>query len=89
MHRHSTTTTSTIILAVRRVFHPPCDDSAHPHSSYPPKNRFDLYLEVRLWQKAAETAFRLKDPGRLRQVQGSCGGMPGLTRAIEEMLLKI
>lgn len=50
--------------------------------------RFDLYVEVKLWQKAAETAFRLKDPGRLRQVQGRCG-MPGLQRAIDDFIARV
>lgn len=45
-------------------------------------------MEVKLWQKAAEAAFRLKDPGRLRQVQAGCG-LPALQRAVEEMVAKI
>ena len=52
------------------------------------EDRFDLYVEVRLWQKAAETAFRLKDPLRLRQVQANCM-MPGLHRSVEELLVKL
>jgi hypothetical protein len=43
---------------------------------------------VKLWQKAAETAFRLKDRGRLRQVQASCG-LPGLQRAIDDFLARL
>jgi len=52
------------------------------------EDRFDLYVEVRLWQKAAETAFRLKDPLRLRQVQANCM-MPGLQRSVEDLLVKL
>lgn len=66
--------------------HPPTSNTFFQHTNK--TLRFDLYVEVKLWQKAAETAFRLKDPGRLRQVQASCG-MPGLQRAIDDFVARM
>jgi hypothetical protein len=50
--------------------------------------RYDLYVEVRLWQKAAETALKLKDRMRLGEVRALCGN-PQLERAIDEWLPKV
>lgn len=69
---------------LHRPAHPLPNHPTHHHAA----RRFDLYVEVKLWQKAAETAFRLKDGGRLRQVQASCG-LPQLQRAIDDLLAKV
>lgn len=50
--------------------------------------RYDLYVEVKLWQDAADTALKMKDRNRLVEVQSLCH-MPGLQRAIEEQLAKL
>ena len=33
-----------------------------------PEDRFELYCEVSMWKKAADTAVKLKDPARLQEV---------------------
>jgi hypothetical protein len=40
------------------------------------EDRFDLYVEVPMYRKAAETALKLKDIERLESVSAVCGSDP-------------
>lgn len=33
-----------------------------------PEDRFDMYMQIEQWQKAAEVAMKLRDPNRLIEV---------------------
>ena len=54
-----------------------------------PEDRYDLYLEVALWKKAADTAAKLKDGARLQEVARLCGKDPQITTYVSELLSKL
>lgn len=54
------------------------------------EDKFDLYLEVQLWRKAAEVAYKMKDSQRLEAVARMCGSHDAnLVSSIHEMLARM
>lgn len=51
-----------------------------------PEEKFDLYIELKLWRKAMEVATKLRDPYRLQNVARLC---PELERQIQETISKL
>lgn len=54
-----------------------------------PEDRFDLLLELQLWRKAAEVAFKMRDPQRLEAVARMCNNDNALVSSIQDMLMKL
>jgi hypothetical protein len=50
-----------------------------------PEDKFELYMEMRAYQRAADVAFKLKDEDRLREVSRACNDNV-LERQIGEMI---
>ena len=52
------------------------------------EDRYELYLEVALWKKAADTASKLKDGSRLQEVLRLCKD-PKIATYVQELLSKL
>lgn len=82
LHCHHVINSFRLDVALWRLSH------AYPLLCMARACRYDLYVEVKLWQDAADTALKMKDRTRLSEVQALCN-MPGLVRAIDEQLVKL
>ena len=54
------------------------------------EDKFDLYLELQSWRKAAEIGYKMRDSQRLEAVGRMCGNSDtALLSSIQDMLAKL
>lgn len=67
---------------------PDSDIERYVEKVYEPKDKFELYMEMRSYTKAAEVAYKMKDEDLLREVSRACNDSV-LERQIGEMINRL